>query len=311
MNANADVTYELWHFNVQGWLDQYDEVGIHPHIFSSLQGYPGKWAYSLPGGINIPLDELLRCMDPTFGNVCDYDSMIQSLYEICQKKSKTMEEYMLTVHEAVAVETGPTMRWVGPETLMNMKLEGCGLPALADSGNQVNMMTPEFVQVQGYLVLPLDKLVDYPLHLVGLGSQCTYFLGFVIARLQVKEVAGYDEDVVFLVVPDESSFSRRVPLVIGTCTLEHIINVIKESELEWISTPWAMVCLAHLLSQCVVADESSTREASGGWDTPVVEEVDEIVELKDNMCGPIPDGDSERKSSESVHTSFCHNDCAS
>ena len=41
-DANADVTYEIWHFDVQGWLDQYDEVSMHPHIFSSLQGYPGK-----------------------------------------------------------------------------------------------------------------------------------------------------------------------------------------------------------------------------------------------------------------------------
>ena len=70
MDANADVTYEIWCFNVQGWLDQYDEVSMHPHIFGSLQGYPSKWAHSLPGGMNILLDELLRCMDRTFGNVC-------------------------------------------------------------------------------------------------------------------------------------------------------------------------------------------------------------------------------------------------
>ena len=41
-------------------------------------------------------------MDHTFGNVRDYDSMIQ-LYEIHQKESKTMGEYMLRVHEAVVV----------------------------------------------------------------------------------------------------------------------------------------------------------------------------------------------------------------
>ena len=75
-DANADVTYEIWHFNVQGWLDQYDEASMHPHIFGSLQGYPGKWARSLPGGMNISLNDLLRCMDHTFGNVHDYDSMI-------------------------------------------------------------------------------------------------------------------------------------------------------------------------------------------------------------------------------------------
>ena len=51
-------------------LDQYDEASMHPHIFCSLQGYPGKWARSLPGDTNISLDELLRRMDYTFGNMC-------------------------------------------------------------------------------------------------------------------------------------------------------------------------------------------------------------------------------------------------
>ena len=51
----------------------------------------------------IPLDELLRYMDLTFRNMCDYDSMIQSLYEIHQKEHKTVVEYMLRVHEAVVV----------------------------------------------------------------------------------------------------------------------------------------------------------------------------------------------------------------
>ena len=53
-----------------------------PHIYSSLQGYPGKWVYSLEEGRNIMVWELLECMDTTFGNVGDYDSMIRSLYEI-------------------------------------------------------------------------------------------------------------------------------------------------------------------------------------------------------------------------------------
>ena len=103
MDANADVTYEIWCFDVQGWLDQYDEVSMCPHIFGSLQGYPGKWARSLPGGMNILLNDLLRHMDCTFRNMCDYDSMIRSLYEIHQREYKTVEEYMLRVHEAVAV----------------------------------------------------------------------------------------------------------------------------------------------------------------------------------------------------------------
>ena len=81
-------------------LNQYDEVSMCPHIFGNLQGYPGNWAHSLPGGMNIPLDELLRCMDHTFRDVHGYDSMIQLLYEICQKENENVEEYMLRVHES-------------------------------------------------------------------------------------------------------------------------------------------------------------------------------------------------------------------
>ena len=53
--------------------------------------------------MNISLKELLKCMDRTFRNVCDYDSMIRSLYKIRQKENESVEEYMLRVHEAVTV----------------------------------------------------------------------------------------------------------------------------------------------------------------------------------------------------------------
>ena len=76
--------------------------------------------------------------------------------------------------------------------------------------------------------------MDHPLNLIGLGGMRTRPLCFVI---QVSEIAGYDEDVIFLLVPDESKFSRHVPLVIGMCTLGRIISVIKESELDRLSTP--------------------------------------------------------------------------
>ena len=53
--------------------------------------------------MNISLKELLKHMDRTFRNVCNYDSMIWLLYEIYQKENESVEEYMLRVHEAVTV----------------------------------------------------------------------------------------------------------------------------------------------------------------------------------------------------------------
>ena len=80
---------------MQGWLDQYQEESMMPHIYASYQGYPGRWVHSLEDGGNLTVPKLLVHMDCAFGNVCDYGTMIRSLYEIRQKDSKSMEEYML------------------------------------------------------------------------------------------------------------------------------------------------------------------------------------------------------------------------
>ena len=101
---------------------------------------------------------------------------------------------------------GPTAHWLGPEMLVELTIEGRNFTALADSGSQVNTITPTLVQQCGFSVLPLEDLVDYPVNLVGLGGMHTSPLGFVILCMQVWGVAGYDEDMVFLVVPDESDF---------------------------------------------------------------------------------------------------------
>ena len=95
--------------------------------------------------------------------------------------------------------------------LVELTVEGRNFNALADSDSQVNMITPTLVQQYGFPVLPLEDLVDYPLNLMGLGGKCASPLGFVILHVQVQGITGYDEDVVFLVVPDESDFGRRGP----------------------------------------------------------------------------------------------------
>ena len=121
---------------------------------------------------------------------------------------------------------GPTLHWIRPETLVELTVEGRNFNALVDSCSQVNMITPTLVQQYGFPVLPLEDLVDYPLNLMGLGQKCTSPLGFIILHMQVWGIVGYDKDAVFQVVPDESDFGQRVPLVVGTCIISRMINVI-------------------------------------------------------------------------------------
>ena len=102
-DSSAEVTYTIWRFNVQNWLEQYTEESMMPHIYVSLRGYPGCWVHSLEGGEHLTLTKLPQHMDRAFGEVSEADTMIRSMYKICQMEKETMEEYMLCIHEAVAV----------------------------------------------------------------------------------------------------------------------------------------------------------------------------------------------------------------
>ena len=140
---------------------------------------------------------------------------------------------------------------------------------------------PTLVQQYGFPVLPLEDLVDYPLNLVGLGRKHTSPLGFVILHVQVWEITGYYEVVVFLMVPNESEFGWRVPLVIGTCTIGRIINVIWESEIDRLSMPWATARMVQLLScqrsTAVPTSGSAETQVEGASREPLEGDVDELV----------------------------------
>ena len=56
--------------------------------------------------------------------------------------------------------------------------------------------------------------------------------------VQVDGVLAYDEDQIALVILDLSDFMVWVPVILGTLTISHIINIIKEKEKDTLVTPW-------------------------------------------------------------------------
>ena len=73
-------------------------------------------------------------------------------------------------------------------------------------------------------------------------------LGFVMLETCIAGVSGYRKDQVFLMVPDASAFGSHVPIILGTSTIGGGLNIIKESEIDELSTPWATAKLATQLS---------------------------------------------------------------
>ena len=80
------------------------------------------------------------------------------------------------------------------------------------------------------------------------GGLFSWPLGYIIIRVQVEGVRGYDEDQVALVVPDPTEVGSWVPIILCTLTINQIINMIKESEIDELSTSLNGSKISYLLA---------------------------------------------------------------
>ena len=104
-----------------------------------------------------------------------------------------------------------------------------------DHGLTINSLTPDLVDVHYLDVRPLSNLSDGILSINGLRGVFSSSLGYVIIRVHVEGVQGYDEDQVALVILDSIGFGSWILVTLGTPTIKQIINMIKESEINELS----------------------------------------------------------------------------
>ena len=91
--------------------------------------------------------------------------------------------------------------------------------ALLDNGAQVNTIMLRYVSEHSLQVGPITDLMGSKVTCMGLGNAYTRLLGYMVIRLQVDRVWGYDEDQIALVIPDFSNFATRVLVILGTPTI--------------------------------------------------------------------------------------------
>ena len=89
----------------------------------------------------------------------------------------------------------PLIRLIGPVNESTVLLEGKEYPALLDSGAQPSGISLKLARKLGLKIYQLDTLLD----IEGWGGNEVPYLGYVEARLQVKEISGMNEDSLFLV----------------------------------------------------------------------------------------------------------------
>ena len=113
----------------------------------------------------------------------------------------------------------PFQQWYGIENVVKVKINGESCMALLDNGVQVNTIMPRYIKEHSLPMGPITDLMGAKVACVGLGNTYTRPLGYVIIRVQVDRVWGYDEDQIALIIPDFSNFMVRVPIILGTPTI--------------------------------------------------------------------------------------------
>ena len=147
--------------------------------------------------------------------------------------------------------------------------------ALLDNRVQINTIMPSFIETHLLEVGPLSDLVSGWVTSVDLGNAFTQSFGYVAIQAQVNGVQGYDEDQIALVIPDLSDFTVWVPIILGTPVISHIMNIIKEKEIDALVSHWVNAWVAHLLSVCRAAatvedDQKAGNVNLGGYDEMVL-----------------------------------------
>ena len=86
----------------------------------------------------------------------------------------------------------------------------------------------------------------------------------MLSWVQVDGVQGYDKDQIALVITDLSNFVAWVPIILGTPVISHIINMIKEREVDTLLMHWVNAWVAYLLAvQWAMATVEDNKATAG------------------------------------------------
>ena len=127
----------------------------------------------------------------------------------------------------------PLVRLIGEPNEAIVKIEGQKFDSLIDSGAQISQLTESLVKALDLKIRNLKEILP----LEGAAGVKVPYLGYVEARLEIPGVDAFNEDCLFLVMPDHE-YGQRVPVTIGTLHIDMIIEQATRDELDQLGTAW-------------------------------------------------------------------------
>ena len=133
--------------------------------------------------------------------------------------------------------------------------------ALIDMEAQGSIITRDFCEQHRYDIYPMKQM----LHLEGTGGFSIPSLWYIEATVRIPPIKDYEEYVPMLVLKSFSSFSSRVPVLLGTNVLDWNMAKIMVEELACASNTWWQT----YMSTVATAGAAGTAE-QGGHSIPLL-----------------------------------------
>ena len=152
----------------------------------------------------------------------------------------------------------PLVRLIGKANESSAVVEGVPITCLIDSGSCMSAMAKGFAEELQLEIKSLNTILD--IEVTG-GGTCPYY-GYVECRLQLPQIKKFDVDILMLII-DDSAYSQRVPVQIGTLHIDMALDLATESEMRYLSRKWERAKMATALwMNSMVVDEKSFKQCS-------------------------------------------------
>ena len=149
---------------------------------------------------------------------------------------------MKTAQQTGPQEVTPTVPFLNPHPITCLVgwsdeapiiVDGQKVATLINSGVQVSSVSSEVFKQMTIKVHPLDRLVE----LEGTRGSAIPYLGYVEVNIQIPGIQGYNEDVLLLVILT-TTFSEKVPVMVGSKIIDRTIRMITKGELVRATATW-------------------------------------------------------------------------
>ena len=132
----------------------------------------------------------------------------------------------------------PLAQFIGSDTIAEALIDDVPTKVLLDRGAAIDLMPISYAKAAGLEIKPLSLIKDKHVTMSLAAGQYSEAVRYTEFSLKVPRVSDYDMDRLALLAENDSSYSKSVPVVLGTKILDSIMYTMKEGEIELLDEVW-------------------------------------------------------------------------